>query len=383
MARLLDPPPARAVRPSVSRLRPYLVPGLVVATLLAVLLLARDALVPFLVGALYVAALTPFVDRLARQVGRSVAALTVILLSLLLLVGLAALLAAPLVDQLGQIAGDLPDLVRRLGSDLDAAIGRLPDSLEAQVRAELPRLLETLAASLAAAAPAGAALVTGLAGTTLAYSVIPFFAFYVLRDRPLLAASLAAALPLAYRADLRAVLAMTGAVLGRWIRGQLLLSVTIGVAVFVVLLALGLFVDPVFARYALVLALLAALLESLPIIGPIISALPAIVLGAVTGGPGPAVAVLVAYAAIQQLEGSFLVPRISGKAVRIHAAYVLVALPIGAAIAGPIGAVLALPVAALARDLALYAGARLADKPVPPVEAARRVGIELDAESVA
>ena len=366
-----------------SRVRPYLVPALIGIATIGVLLLARDALVPFLVGALYVAALTPFVERLAPRLGRSFATLLAVATSIALLFGFAALLAAPLVDQLGQIVADLPGLAHRLSTDLDRAIANLPDPLETEVRAELPRLLETLAASLAAAAPVGAALVSTLAGTLFAYSVIPFFAFYVLRDRPSLTGSLTAAVPPAYQADVRAVLAMTGAVLGRWIRGQLILSATIGGAVFVVLLALGLFVDPVFARYALVLALLAALLESLPILGPILSALPAIALGAISGGAGPAAAVLVAYAAIQQIEGSLLVPRISGKAVRIHAAYVLVALPVGAAIAGPIGAILALPVAALARDLALYAGARLAANPATPVEAARAVGIDLDLASIA
>jgi len=362
------------------RFRPYLVPALVGALLAGVVALARDAIVPFLVGALYVTALDPLVTRLAGRIGRTWAALSVIGASLLALGGLAAFLTAPLLDQAGRVAADLPGLTATLQGHIERLLTSLPVDLEPVVRVQLTHLIDGTAAALAAAAPAGAALVGSLAGTLFAYATIPFFAFYVLRDRPSLARGLAGALPRSYRADTRAVLAITGSVLGRWIRAQVILSATIGLGVFAVLMLLGVFVDPVFARYALVLALLAALLESLPIIGPILAAIPAVAVGAIAAGPGAALVVLGAYVAIQQIEGSILVPRISGSAIRVHPAYVIIVIPIGAALAGPIGAILALPLAALLRDLSLYASARLAERPRTPVAAARRAGITLPVE---
>jgi predicted PurR-regulated permease PerM len=360
-----------------TRMRPYLVPVAVAALLAATLLVAREAVVPFLVGALYVAALDPLVTRFAPRTGRTLGALLAIGLSLGVLGGVTTLLAAPLLEQAGRVAGDLPGLANTLQGRIESLLAGLPDDLEPLARTQLAHLVDGVAAALAAAAPAGAALVGSLTGTLLAYATIPFFAFYVLRDRPSLARGLAGALPAGYRPDVRAILAITGSVFGRWIRAQILLSATIGVGVFVILMLLGLFVDPVFARYALVLALLAALLESLPIIGPILAAIPAVAVGAISGGPGPALVVLAAYIAIQQIEGSILVPRISGGAIRVHPAYVIVVIPVGAALAGPLGAVLALPVAALIRDLALYAGARLSARPATPAAAARLAGIPL------
>jgi predicted PurR-regulated permease PerM len=361
-----------------TRFRPYLVPTLVVVALTAVLLLAREAIAPFLVGALYIAALDPFVSRLAARTGRGPAALMVIVGSLLLLFALVTLLASPLLDQANRVAADLPQLIDTLEQRIELFLTTLPANLEPAARTQIARIIEGTAAALAAAAPATAAFVASLAGTLFAYATIPFFAFYVLRDRPSLARGLAAALPADYQADLRAVLAIVGSVFGRWIRAQIILSASVGLAVFVTLMALGLFVDPVFARYALVLALLAALLESIPILGPILAAIPAVAIGAVAAGPGPALAVLGAYAAIQQIEGSILVPRISGSAIRIHPAYVVIVIPIGAALAGPLGAILSLPLAALGRDLALYAGARLGATPADPVAAAQRAQITLD-----
>jgi predicted PurR-regulated permease PerM len=359
------------------RYRPYLVPATVFLALGALVLVARDAITPFLVGALYVAALDPFVTRLAPRIGRGWAAALVIVASIAFLLGGAALLVTPLIDQAALVVGDLPAMAARVQADLDRFLTTLPPQLGGAARTELAQLVEALAAALAAAAPAGAALLGSLAGTLFAYTTIPFFAFYVLRDRPRLTQAASDLLPRRYRPDGRAVLAITGAVLGRWLRAQVVLSAAVGAGVFAVLTLLGLLVDPVFGRYALVLALLAALLESLPIVGPILSAIPAVALGVVVGGPGPAAAVLASYVAIQQLEGSVLVPRISGRAIRVHPSVVLIAIPVGAAVAGPLGAVLALPVAALTRDLALYAGARLAERPASPTVAARRAGIEL------
>ena len=128
----------------------------------------------------------------------------------------------------------------------------------------------------------------------------------------------------------------------------------VGVPTFAGLLVLGAPVDPVFSRYAVLLAVIAGILELLPMIGPIISAIPAVVLGATAGIPG-IVAALVLYFAVQQVENNFLVPKVQGDATNLHPAVVLFALILGGAIAGLRGAILALPVAATARDLYVYA----------------------------
>jgi predicted PurR-regulated permease PerM len=127
-------------------------------------------------------------------------------------------------------------------------------------------------------------------------------------------------------------------------------------------------VDPVFGRFAILLSIIAGVLELLPIIGPIIAAIPAVLL-ALTGGIDAAIAAVVLYTVIQQVENNLLVPKIQGDAVELHPSAVMLALVVGGAIAGLLGAILALPVAAAARDVFRYLFHRLDEPPATPDEA--------------
>ena len=175
-------------------------------------------------------------------------------------------------------------------------------------------------------------------------------------------------MPAAWRADARAVAYLVLRVCGQWLRGQVFLGLTVGVATFAGLLLLSAAVDPVFGRFAILLSIIAGVLELLPIIGPIIAAIPAVLL-ALTAGLDAAVAAVVMYTVIQQVENNLLVPKIQGDAVELHPSAVMFALVIGGAIAGLIGAILALPITAAARDVFRYLFHRVDDPPSTPDEA--------------
>ncbi len=155
-------------------------------------------------------------------------------------------------------------------------------------------------------------------------------------------------------------------VFGRWVRGQLLLSIIVGVATFAGLLVLGWLVDPRFIQFAVFLAVIAGVLELLPIIGPIISAIPTLLVALTASDPVLAVVgVLVLYIAVQQLENAILVPKIQGDAVQLHPSVVIFVLILGGAIGGLLGAILAIPITAAARDVYRYLFNRLSDDEVP------------------
>ena len=115
---------------------------------------------------------------------------------------------------------------------------------------------------------------------------------------------------------------------------------------------------PIFGRYAVLLSVIAGLFELVPIIGPIISAVPAVLLAA-TAGPAAVIAALVLYFLVQQVENNFLVPKIQGDAVQLHPAVVVFAIIVGGSLAGLLGAILALPVTAAFRDVTRYLFRRL------------------------
>ncbi|MFN8636066.1 MAG: AI-2E family transporter [Chloroflexota bacterium] len=126
--------------------------------------------------------------------------------------------------------------------------------------------------------------------------------------------------------------------LGGWVSGQLLLCLIIGMLSWLGLTLIGI-------QYAVVLALIAGIMEAVPNIGPIIAAVPAVLIAALYS-PWQALLVAILYLVIQQLENYVIVPRVMSKAVELHPLAVLLALMVGGELMGVLGAVLAVPVTA-------------------------------------
>ena len=120
--------------------------------------------------------------------------------------------------------------------------------------------------------------------------------------------------------------------------------------------------------FALVLGLVAGIFEALPYVGPILGAIPAVIV-ALLAEPSSALWVAAAFFAIQQVENLILVPRISGKSVKLHPALVMVVLVVGNEIAGFLGMLVAVPVTAMIRDMFKYLYLRFLDEPLAPEEA--------------
>ena len=99
-------------------------------------------------------------------------------------------------------------------------------------------------------------------------------------------------------------------------------------------------------------------------IGPIIGAVPAVILGFVDS-PTTGIAVLILYIAIQQLENNFLVPRIVGDSVGLHPAILMVLLVVCSQVFGLAGAILSAPMGAISRDVFSYLYGRLSEPPQP------------------
>jgi predicted PurR-regulated permease PerM len=376
-------PDGRRVRPPTSRVALVFVGAVVVAIALWA---GRAALAPFIVGLLIVYLLDPPVEWLSRlRIPRFLAVLLVYAGVMIALFEALNLTLRPLVQQLQAFAQDLPTLIEQL----DAQLQQLSDVYRGL---ELPPALRDAVDSWVREAGQGLAdidpsvllpvfgLTAGFVGTLFGYLIIPVWAFYLLKDRPGLSRAFDRSLPEEWREDVWQVIRIIRRVFGQWVRGQVFLGLTVGVATFVGLLILDQLVDPIFGRFAVLLALIAGVLELLPIIGPIIAAIPAVLL-ALTAGPEAAAAALLLYFAVQQVENSLLVPKIQGDAVELHPSVVMFALIIGATIYGLLGAILALPITAAARNVYRYLFRRLSDVPPPPAMAAAGIGRSLVAEA--
>ena len=132
--------------------------------------------------------------------------------------------------------------------------------------------------------------------------------------------------------------------LGRWVRGQLALSLIVGVMTYVGLRLLGI-------PFALPLSLVAGILEIVPIVGPIIASIPAILVG-LASAPILGLAVAALFLIVQQIENNLLVPMVMSKVVGLQPPVIIIALLIGAKLAGILGAFLAIPLVVVAKIIA-------------------------------
>ena len=350
---------------------------------------ARGALPAFFIGAALAFILDPLVTRLDRWGVPRWGGI------LICYAGVVALVWALIAFAVPPIASQTRDFIIHL-PELGATISNVQhDVLEWYQSLPLPpELRTTLDESIRSAEEAfgqaireilGPAVSTVLrtAGFVVGLIVIPVWLFFVLKDRERLPGAVERALPEGWRPDAGNVMALVAGVGGRWVRGQLLLGAAIFLATVIGLTILTLVGFSEFGEFTLVLALIAGVLEWFPIIGPIIAAVPAILIG-LTISPAAALAAVVVYTAIQQLENNLLVPKVIGDAVNLHPAVMILALVAGGALFGIGGAILAAPTVALGRDLYQYTFRRLhgetpelafamaapADPPVMPIEPA-------------
>lgn len=365
---------------------------LAVAAIVVALLLfiAQDSVRPFVVGLLAVYLLDIPVRWLGRiGIRRPLAILLVYALTVALFVGFLALTITPLVNELLRFIEDLPRLAEQLNArilDLSKVYSRL--EIPPGIRAWVDELLAGIGQGGGSGIDLSFLLpllggAGSLIGALFGYVLLPVWVFYLLKDRPSLVAGFERSVPATWRFDTLVVLRTVERVFGQWVRAQLVLGVSVALLTYVGLLVLNGQVDPIFGRYALLLATIAGVLELLPIIGPIIAAIPAVLLAA-TAGFEPLIASLILYTLVQQLENNFLVPKIQGDAVEMHPAAVMFAIIIGGALGGLLGAILALPVAASGRDVVRYLFRRSEpDDPAALARMVRLVGMDPVRETVA
>jgi predicted PurR-regulated permease PerM len=211
---------------------------------------------------------------------------------------------------------------------------------------------------------------SGFAATLVQLVLTLVISFYMVRDVPRIGRYLDGLVPPGYRDEIAQVRREIAAVWNGFFLGQIILCLVVGVATGTALWLVG-------VRSAFALGVLAGILEIIPNIGPIVAAVPAVVLAFFQGSTHLAISnfwfallVIGLYVVIQQVENHYLVPRIIGSSVNLHPVVVLFGVLTGASIAGILGIFLAAPVLATIRVIAQYAYHKLLEVPLVPSPAA-------------
>jgi len=351
---------------------------LTLAALVAVVLwISRQVLLPYVVSLVLAYLLLPLVNWLdnhmpARfhqwRIDRPLAIILTYILVLAIVGGILAFAVPLLINQVEYLIQNWPTLVEKAQDWGKQGVNwyeTLPDTWRTAVETNLKSLHSEVVSAIQNGVVAAIRQLFSTFGFIIGFIVIPFWMFFILHDAGQVKKGALGVFPESIRADIVAVAGLVDDVLSAYIRGQFLLMVFVGGLATIALLIIG-------VPYALVLGLIAGIFEALPVVGPLLGAIPA-VLVALLGNPISAVYVAIAFFAIQQIENLLLVPRISGKSVKLHPAVVMVVLVLGNQLAGFTGMLLAVPVTAIIRDVFKYLHLRLQDEPMSPAKAAGRI----------
>ena len=294
----------------------------------------RDIAALLIVAVILAVLLSPVADICERyRVPRALGVAVVYIACFAFLGILSTLIASPIITEVQQLAGSLPVAWERAMSAVDALRAL---SLE---HAAIAEQLRKFAFGLQGQVASGVfGTLSGIFGGVLSFALLLVLTFYLTTYASVARRTLIGLAPSRWQPFLVGVVPRIERKMGSWLRGLLTLALIMGVLTF-----LGLTILRV--EYALLIALLAAVAEVVPYVGAPVAAAIAVLL-TLLQSPAKAVAVLIFFVVLQQLENHLLVPKIMQRAVGVHPLVSIIALLIGVKAGGIAGALLAIPVVA-------------------------------------
>jgi predicted PurR-regulated permease PerM len=340
--------------------------------LLAVWAIARAAgkvLLIFVVAGVIALILNPAVAFLQRsRLPRGLAVLAVYVAFFLTLAGIGALLANPISNQVRTFTNNLPHIVNEANKKIATLQGELDEHgihlhLVKQGKTALQSFQEKVAKSAAKLASSFGGLLTEAASAIFNLVLVFVLSVYMLLYGQRIGALVRRVMPPGddTRADDYPVLVQRA--VSRYVGGQLLFSTIMGASAGLALYVFGVTgIFPDGRRYALAFAVFYGVMELVPYVGPILGALPPLLVALFTD---PIVALWVAllFVALQQLEGHVVAPQVFGHTLRINPLLVIFALLLGLQLYGIVGALVALPILAVLRETTVYLNRHLAFEP--------------------
>ncbi|MGW8572883.1 AI-2E family transporter [Streptomyces niveus] len=286
----------------------------------------------------------------------ALAASVVMVLFLAAAVGVAALIAVPVASQSGELAtgvADGIDKVREWAAGPPLNID--DDEITGALDSGMARLQDSVGSMVTTVVTGVSTVVNGVVTAVLAL----FLMFFFLKDGPKFLPWLARQLPGRLATDIPVVAARSWDTLGAFVRSQAFVGLLD--AVFI---GLGLWIVDV--PLVLPLAVLTFVSAFVPVVGALFAGLVAVLIALVSNGPTDALIVLAVIIVVQQLEGNVFQPMIQSRGLGLHAAVVLLAVTLGASLAGIVGSLLAVPIAALIAVVWNYVREQLTDPEPEP-----------------
>lgn len=300
-----------------------------------ILYLSRAIIGPFILAFFLAYAINPLVEFLQKKGAKREYAILTVYFALIVIGALIIGIIAPrLVEDLTKVLQKLPNVyqdVENFGEQLSRFYWRLPINLKPFV-AQIVTRLETIFRDLLVQI---AETTVNLLSRVLIFVLVPVLAYYINRDYPRLKQKSYDWLTHNLGSHWTRTFLKLDAVLKIYIRGQLLTTMIVGVLISLGLSLLGF-------ETAFLLGLIAGVFNLIPYFGPVIGAMPVLLL-ALLKSPWIALYVVILFFVVNQLEVMVLVPRIIGGGLKIHPITVVYLILLGSKIGGIVGMVFAVP----------------------------------------
>lgn len=283
----------------------------------------KEVFLAVFIAYIIMAALFPFVRFLKKhKFPNSLAVLVVYGISILIFMLLIFPLIPFLVSQLQSLLNSFPKYLDKSAKVLNINI-------------DLPTVTSYVTSDVGSLFKNAMSVTTKVFGGVFSFLAVFAISFYLLLDHDNITMRLGTLFSKKTQKRSREIFGKIEDKLGAWFRGQIILSFSIGALTWISLTVLDL-------HYALPLAIFAGILEIVPTVGPIISAIPAVIV-ALSISPAMALLVVLVYIVIQMLENNILVPRIMEKAVGLNPIVIILGVIIGSKLLGIAGALLSVP----------------------------------------
>lgn len=307
-----------------------------------------DIIVVLFVSILFAAALDPTVDALEKyKIPRSVSVIGIFIVLLFLLGYFISQLIPLVAVQLFELAKNLTDIVNGLleggtqlpfGDNIQALLTTFFEHVDRSVFEEqLKNSLETLSVQLQSFAGDTFTGIISIFSSILNFALILILTFFLVVDEKSVDQFFLSLFPSKHAAYIIEKSEAVKHKVGYWLRGQVVMMVLMFLVTLITFLSLG--VD-----YALTLAMMAGISELIPVVGPFLSGIPALLV-AFNQSPWLALWVFIAIVIIQQLEGNVMVPLVMRKAVGLSPIIVIISMLVGYSSLGILGMIIAVPVA--------------------------------------
>ena len=300
---------------------------------LVFLYLIRDILLIVVVSVIIAAAATGPVNWLQnRRVPRFLGVLFIYLLFFLLLASVIALVFPPLAEQIRQLSSNFPGILDKINLNLEEWRSGY------QIEGNLGSFLSQIGNKISESTASVFSTIVGLFGGILSAAVILVISFYLTVQEKGIKKFFISLTPQNHQQYVSGLIERIEVKMGGWLRGQLLIMLIVGLLVYLGLALLG-------VKYALTLALIAGILEIVPYLGPILAAVPAVIL-AFLQAPLLGLLAFILYVVVQQLENYIIFPQVMKKTVGLNPIIIIIVMLVGAKLAGVLGIVLAVPLTA-------------------------------------